>query len=461
MACTCTSTPTKICTPITAGSQTICNCIESKPPIPCAGEIIDLGNNTWICRDTQTVATSECSEVSCDEANGFVYNPVTNKCEKTVTSPPCAGGYVFNPITEECEPPGVDPTPMCPPGSTYNFSTNTCTTSSLSPAIVNTTTACKADIVILVSPCSDPNITLRRKAFYEQLITNLTPGLNSGDIRLQVMVSSVAAPPSVVRLLAGTGTFSGQPGGAAAFFQSLSSTFSSATSSCNVGNSTARGMIAAMAPLYVNDNVVNSGTLVPTRTNVRKILIMLTRFPDDLYGVVPNVTFGSCVSNDISNYLGHYPTSYYYYNAMRYAVNTAVCLKFSTNPGLKIFTATDGDIGSTSLWGGATGENQFYTDIRNAGAAPVYAINNTNAVTLANQLYADILALPGTPAVCSETNSYSCPPGCTLVNTNQCRCETSTPPLVTCDPSCDIVANGTNADCVCSISSVPNQCGDC
>ena len=455
MACTCTSTPTKICTAVTAGGQTLCNCVESKPPVPCTGELVDLGNDTWICRNTETATPFECSEITCDEANGFVYNPVTKKCEKTTVTPACSEGFTYDPLSDPPCIPAPSATPMCPPGYTYTPGSGntpgTCSSTTTSLATVTSTQACRADIVILASPCSDPNITLRRKAFYEQLITNLALNLDSGDIRLQLMLSTVASSSEVIKLFSGTGNFGGSPTTASQYFISRSSTFSSANSACNTGTSNARGMIAAMSPLYVNDNLVN-GALVPTRTNVKKILIILTRNPDELYGVVPNFTFGSCVSNDISNYLGHYPTSYYYYNAMRYAVNTAVCLKFSTNPGIKIFTATDGDIGSSSSWGGATGENQFYTDIRNAGAAPVYAINNTNAVTLANQIYADILALPGTPALCSQINSYSCPPGCTLVNTNQCQCLTTVPTAVECAAPCVISPpSGTDSNCTCSI----------
>jgi hypothetical protein len=147
---------------------------------------------------------------------------------------------------------------------------------------------------------------------------------------------------------------------------------------------------------------------------------------------------------------------------MRRAVNQAKCL-IAANPALEIFVASNGVIGGNySLWGGLTKVQQYFNNVKSAGT--VYNIDNTNAVTLANGLYADMLALPaktGAPAVCSTTTTYSCPPGCTLVNGDECRCQTSTPPLVTCDPSCTIEPDGDNANCVCSISSVPNQCGDC
>ena len=452
MACTCTSTPTKICTPITVGTQTRCNCVESKPIVPCPGELVDLGNGVWVCRITETTPTLECTVDSCDEANGFIYNPITQKCERTTITPACAEGFTYDPLSDPPCVPIPTATPMCPPGYTYapgsGNTPGTCSATTSSPATVTITNACKADIIILTSPCSGPSVALRRQAFYDQLITNLTPGLDSGNIRLQVMTSSVASSPGVVQLLSGTGNYGGQPNGASGFFQNVNFT----AGICNAGNSTARGMIAAMAPLYQNTNIVNS-TVVPSRTNVRKIIIMLTDTPDWLLGVIPNVTFGSCVSNDLTNYLSHYPTSYFFYNAMRYAVNTAVCLK-NNNPALEIFTATDGNIGSTSSWGGATGENNFYTDIRSAGIT--YAINNTNAVTLANQLYADILALPGTPAVCSTTNSYSCPSGCTLV-IDQCQCLVTVPTAVDCVSPCTISPASGNSNCVCSIPS-PTLC---
>jgi hypothetical protein len=451
MACICTSTPTKICTPTTVGGQEVCNCIESKPPVPCTGELVDLGNDTWVCRDTQTVATLECSEVSCDEANGFVYNPVTNKCEKTTITPACSPGFTYDPLSDPPCVPAPTTTPMCPPGYTYapgsGNTPGTCSATTTSPATVTSTQACKADILLLVSPCYTPT---RRQAFYDQLIANLTPGLDSGNIRFQYMDSSISNTGSstTVRLLSGTGNFAGQPGGASGYFSR--GVFNGSTCQINVGNSIAKKMLLAMLPLYVNDNIVNSGTLAPVRTNVKKIIIVLTDTPDYFASAPTPSSFGPCVSNDPTNFLNHYPTSYGDYTAMRYAVNSAQCLK-NNYPTLRIFTVTDGNIGGSN-WGGATGQNQYYTDIRNAGASPVYIINNTNGATIANQLYADILALPGTPAVCSQTNSYSCPPGCTLVNTNQCSCLTTVPTTVDCAAPCTISPpSGTSSNCVCSI----------
>lgn len=454
MACTCVSTPTKICTETTAGGQTLCNCIESKPPVPCAGELVDLGNGNWICRNTETATTFECSTITCDEANGFVYNPVTKKCEKITVTPACSEGFTYDP---ESDPPCVpEPiaTPMCPPGYTYTPGSGntpgTCSNTTTSPAAVTPNTACKADIVLLVSPCYTP---ARRQAFYDQFIANITPGLDSGNIRFALLNSSVSINSTATfnqnfRLISGTGTIGGQPNGASGYFQN--SLFNAPVCQINVGNCIALNMLGAMNALYINDNLVNSGNLVPVRTNVRKIIIVLTDSPD-YYATAPTpYSFGPCISNDNTNYLGHYPTSYSNYTAMRAAVNTAQCLK-NNYSALNIFTVTDGTIGGSG-WGGATGQNQYYTDIRNAGASPVYVVNNTNGVAIANQLYADILALPGTPAICSTTNSYSCPPGCTLVNTNQCQCLVTVPTTVDCAAPCTISpASGLGVNCVCSI----------
>jgi len=454
MACTCTSTPTKICTPITAGSQTICNCIESKPSVPCPGELVDLGNGVWVCRTTETTPTLECTVDSCDEANGFIYNPITQKCERTTITPACAEGFTYDPLSDPPCVPIPTATPMCPPGYTYTPGSGntpgTCSGTTSSPATVTITNACKADILILLSPCYIPS---RRQAFWDQLIANLTPGLDSGDIRFQYMDSSISTNNSVVRLFAGTGTFAGQPGGASGFFSR--GVFNQPTCQINVGNSIAKKMLLAMNPLYINDNVVNSGTLVPVRTNVRKIIIVLTNSPDYFASAPTPSSFGPCVSNNGANFgTPGYPTSYGDYLAMRNAVNSAQCLK-NNYPALRIFTVTDGNIGGSN-WGGVTGQNQYYTDIRNAGAAPVYLVNDTNAVTVANQLYADILALPGTPAVCSTTNSYSCPSGCTLV-IDQCQCLVTVPTAVDCVSPCTISPASGNSNCVCSIPS-PTLC---
>lgn len=471
MACTCVSTPTKICTEITAGGQTLCNCVESKPPSSCAGEIVQLNDGTWICRTIQTATTLECSTVSCDEADGFVYNPITNKCEKTVTSPPCAGGYVFNPITEECEPPGVVPTPMCPPDSIYNFITNTCTTFPLSPAIPTTIDSCKADIIILNSVCPGPNIPQRRKAFIDKFIDNIALGLDnaSGDYRLQILTCTHTTPNITFKLISGSTGFNITTGvrvNKASEYFKYGSFDSSA--SCNQPNTIYKGLTDAARVLYTSESIVN-GNVVPARTGVRKIIILVADGPDTVFQAlsIPTPSFNGCVANNTNNYpvppaTGNYPSSIVCYKEMRTAVNQAKCL-INANSTLEIFVASDGlSYTDISFFGGPTKIQQYFNDVKSAGI--VYNINNTNAATLADQLYADMISLPATPtkpAICSSRTLYSCTEGCVLVNTNQCKCEVSTPPLITCDPSCNIVANEDNADCVCSISSVPNQCGDC
>lgn len=448
MACICTSTPTKICTPITVGSQIVCNCIESKPSVPCPGELVNLGNDVWVCRTTETTSTLQCTVESCDEANGFIYNPITQKCEKTIIIPACSPGFTYDPLSDPPCVPAPTATPMCPSGYTYTPGSGntpgTCSATTTSPATVTITNACRIDIVLITSPCSGPSVALRRQAFYDQLIANLTPGLDSGNIRLQTLTSTKdSTVASSLPLISGTTTYNGVSG-ASAYFESINFT----AGVCQ-GNNNARGMMAAMKTLFENQARVNN-VLVPSRTGVRKIIIMLTDYPDWFPGNINTYTFGACSTYPFTDISGHYPTTITYWRYMRMAANAAICLK-TNYPELEIFTATDGDIGSTSNWGGATGENNFYNDIRSAGASPVYAINNTNAVTLANQLYADILALPGTPAICSQTNSYSCPSGCTLV-IDQCQCLVTVPTTVDCDAPCTISPpSGASSNCVCSI----------
>lgn len=468
MPCICTSTPTKICTPTTVGSETVCNCIESKPPVPCTGELVDLGNDTWICRDVQTATPIDCSIVTCDEANGFVYNPVTNKCEKTTTTPACSEGFTYDPLSDPPCVPEPTATPMCPPGYTYapgsGNTPGTCSSTTTSPATVTISPeACRVDIILITSPCFGPNVALRRQAFYDQLITNLTPGLNSGNIRLQTLPSTRSSlNVSNFALISGTTTYNGISG-ASAYFQSINFTnpvCDGFTNGQPNGTSNARAMTEAMNTLFQNQARVNN-VLVPSRTDVRKIIIMLTDYPDRFPpSSVVTFTFGPCSTFPFTDINGNYPTTILYWRQMRCAVNVAICLK-TNYPELEIFSVTDGNIGSTTDWGGATGENNFYNDIRSAGNAPVYAINNSNAVTLANDLYNDILSLPTTPtksAICSTTNSYSCPPGCTLVNTNQCSCLVTIPTTVDCAAPCTISpASGTGSNCVCSIPA-PTLC---
>jgi hypothetical protein len=445
-----------------------CDCIYKQDP-SCSGEIVNIGNDVWVCRQVDVQPTVDCSIVTCNEAQGYTYNSITNKCEKIVTSPPCAGGYVFNTETQECEPPAIDPVPMCPEGSVYNFETNTCTTLELSSAIENTTTACKADIIILLSVCPGNNPSVRRKPFIDRLIDNISAGLDNsvGDYRVQVMTTTHTPLRSAVQLYSGSTGFQGQSGfvtNASDYFKSFSY---NPTGTCNQSNAIYKGLTDAANALYTANSRVNGDNTLP-RTGVRKIIILVTDTPDWI-STAPASTpsFNGCFANNSANYpvppaTGHYPNTFAYVNEMRIAVNQAKCL-LQNNPALEIFVASNGIAsGSLSLWGGTTVVQQYYDDLKSAGT--VYNIDNSNAVTLADKLYDDIIALqaePGAPAVCSETTVYSCPQGCTLVNTNQCSCEVSTPPEITCDPSCDIVADGDNANCVCSISSVPNQCGDC
>lgn len=462
MACICVSTPTKICTEIIAGGETLCNCVESIPPVPCAGELVQLSNGTWICRDTETATTVDCSIVACDEANGFVYNPVTNKCEKTTTTPACSEGFTYDPLSDPPCVPEPTATPMCPPGYTYapgsGNTPGTCSSTTTSLATVTSTTACRADIVLLVTPCTGN--PANKQAFYNQLITNLTPGLNSNDIRLQIMVSTPDPSNQTFRLYSGTGTFGGVSGGAAAFFASL--TFFGTSTACpsNPGVDCAQGMLSTILPLYVNDNIVNSGTLGLTRPNVRKIIILLSSIPDFSSVSAPGVftNFTSCSSGDVTTNLGNnYPNTFLYYNYMRNAVNTATCLK-NNYPSLEIFSVFDGlpPGFNPNLWGGNAKIQQWYTDLKSAGI--VYNVNNTNTVTLANDLYADIIALPGTPAICSTTNSYSCPPGCTPVNNTQCSCLVTVPTTVECAAPCTVSPpSGASSNCVCSIPA-PTLC---
>jgi len=447
-----------------------CDCIDKQNPLPCSGELVNLGNDVWVCRDIDIQPTIDCSIVTCNESEGYTYNPVTNKCEKIVTYPPCAGGYVFNPETQECEPPALEPVPMCPEGSVYNFETNTCTTVELSPATENTATACRADIIILLSVCPGNNPSVRRKPFIDRIIDNIAAGLDNsvGDYRVQVMTTTHTTSSSTVQLYSGSTGFNGQSGfvtKASDYFKSFSY---NPAGTCNQSNAIYKGLTDAANVLYTAPARVN-GVNTPSRTGVRKIIILVTDTPD-IISTAPASTpaFGGCFANNTANYpvppaTGNYPNTFLAYEEMRIAVNQAKCL-VAANPALEIFVASNGVTsgGSLSFWGGTTTVQQYYNDVKSVGS--VYNIDNSNAVTLANNLYADMIAIPaatGAPAVCSTLTTYSCSEGCTLVNGDECACEVSSPPEITCDPSCDIVADGDNANCVCGISSVPNQCGDC
>jgi hypothetical protein len=410
--------------------------------------------------------------VSCNEVQGYVYNPVTNKCERTVTSPACAPGYVlvFNSETDlwECQPPADEPVALCEPGWTYDAATNTCSEINTSSATATPVTSCRADIIILISPCPGTNPTIRRKKFINRLIDNIAVGLNSttGDYRLQVLTMGASSTSQTVKLFSGPGDWQGVPGGTAGYFKSIA--YDNATQ-CNQQNIIYQGLTYAADKLHTAESIIRPLTgsanqlTQPSRTNVRKIIILVTDFPDYLNnGINFTPAFGTCVANNTNDYpvppaTGHYPNSIFFSQAMRTSVNQAKCL-IQNLPSLEIFVAAD-----TATRSGETNAQRmtYYTDVRSAGAP--YIINDSNAETLADALIDDLVTLPSStfkPAICSTVNTYTCPSGCTLVGT-QCRCMVTQPALLVCDPTCSIVPDGINANCVCSISSVPTQCGTC
>ena len=187
MACTC---PDESCTQIIIGGTTYCDCLVSQDgSCPEGSEIVNIGEGVLVCRTIQSIEPTPCGIVTCDTANGFVYNPVTEKCEKITLSEPCGSGYIFVPTNDgvgKCVPALSPGTLLCPEGYTYDSVNKRCTKITSTPAESVSITSCKADIIIVQGINST---TLEyEKIFINRFIDNISTYLNSTshDIRVGV-----------------------------------------------------------------------------------------------------------------------------------------------------------------------------------------------------------------------------------------------------------------------------------
>jgi hypothetical protein len=455
MACTCLNND---CTQVTIEGVVYCDClVTQEPSCPEGSTLVNLGDGNMVCRKVATTIPTPCGTFSCDTANGYVYNPDTNKCEKKVLSEPCPPGYVFVNTDDgkgKCVPPGGTGTLICPTGYTYDG--NSCKKITTVSATPSTVTSCKADIVLLTG--INPNTLSREATFVNKFIDNITTGLNNNlthDYRVGQLFCSATTSNSPTYLYSGTKT-SPPPGTtittASAYIKSLFPTAGSNQNNCII-----KGLTNAVKTLYTSSTINMNGGTLPVRNNVRKIIVLITEMGPTS---VCSGSFGSCVSNDQSNYMGHYPSNTGGYLELRKTINLAKCL-ISNYPNLEIFVVNTDSTPHLPSWFFGL-EQQFFFDIKSSGS--VYIVNNnTDAVNKANLIVSDIQALTAktnAPAVCTTFTEYSCPIGDILVNGNQCQHLDIQEPLP-CNSTCTITPSGDNAVCTCTLPEVPTNCGTC
>ena len=456
MACICTG---EDCTPITIDGVVYCDClVKQDPSCPEGSVLTNLGDGIMVCRQIANVPPTPCGSATCDTANGYIFNPDTNMCEKKVLSEPCPPGYTFVNTDDgkgKCVPPSGEGTLLCPDG--YTYENGTCKKVTSNPAIETTTTTCKADIVIVAGV--NPATLAHESTFVNTFIDQIASGLDNNtthDFRVGHATCSTSNTNAQTYLYSGT-TIAPAPGTttptASSYIKSLFPTAAS-----NQYNCIANGLGKAAKTLYTSTTLDFNGGTLPSRTGVRKIIVLITQIGPTVANQCIGF-YGSCTNNNQSDYMGHYSSSIgnTFYIQMRETVNFAKCL-VATYPDLEIFVVnTD----STNHTGFANTEGQFFFDVKSAGT--VYIANNgTEAVTQGNKLYADLATLgakPNAPAVCASFTSYSCPIGQSLVGTNCQGIDIKTP--LPCDPTCSIVPSGDNALCVCTLPSIPTLCGTC
>lgn len=457
-SCTC-SDPS--CTEVTIDNVVYCDCLVSQEATcPPGSQLVNLGDGNMVCRSIDIIDPIPCGTVVCDTANGFAYNPLTQKCEKTILTEPCGEGYVFVPTSDgvgQCVPEATG-VQMCPDGYAYDSINNRCTKTISTPANETTVTTCKADIVFVNGHNPDKNFD--EKAFIDAFIDSIAPSLDSTSHDLRIGVTNCFQNVATNYNWDMPYLYSGpscSPGGganpASVFIKSLYP-----TPATNQPNVIVQGITRGARALYNTQTVTAGGVLLPSRTGVRKILVLISEHgptASGLYSVVPS---GSCLGTDTTNYAGHYPAASNMYLEMRKAVNQAKCL-LAANPTLEIFSVWSGTDGNPIIW--ANLEGQFFFDMKSAGS--VYQIVGGNGATGGYDFKDDLFSLGpksgGVPAVCGTSITYSCPIGETLVGTNCETLDTQTP--TTCDPTCTIVPSGQNAICQCVLPSVPTLCGSC
>lgn len=470
MACVC---PDESCTQIVIGEVTYCDCLVSQTgTCPDGSELVDIGGGVMVCRTVVSVEPLPCGIITCDVANGYVYNPDTQKCEKRVSTDPCPPGYEFVPTDDgvgKCQAVGGGTGELvCPDG--YTYYNGQCTKITSTPAAATViSSGCKADIVVAFGITN--SVTPAHQAtFMHRFIDNIATGINSVtyDYRVGVVSCDQQANPYSISMYSGNGNNYTNAGGtasatsASAWLKQYFPTPNTPTPTRT--NSIAQGLTVATRMLYQGQtNTGNSGPgLLSARTGVRKIIVLITDRGPTSVGTYTITPFGLCNGANTSTYSANYPQyaplNFTASKEMSRTINQAKCL-LANNPALEIFVVNIGTAGDPAFFGGK--EGQFYFDVKSAGS--VYNANPGNAVALADTLTADFLALAAktnAPAVCGNiTINYACPIGQTLVG-DQCQALDVQNASI-CNAPCNIVLDGDNARCVCPPGEIPTSCGTC
>jgi len=450
MACICSGVS---CTQVVVSGITYCDCLVSQDATcPEGSQLINLGDGNIVCRSTEIVDTLPCGTITCDTANGYSYNSITQKCEKTVLSEPCGPGYIFVPTSDgvgSCVPEATGVL-LCPEGYTYDSINKRCTKIIINSANETTVEKCQADIVFVNGINATSNFD--EKAFVDTFIDSIAADLDSTSYNFRIGVTHCGITSSNNNgdkpyLYSGPNTSPGTSVDPTSVVIKSSYPTPAITSAAQP-NTITQGLTRAARALYESNTITASTYLLP-RTNVRKIIVLITEHgpgASTTYSVIPS---GSCTANNTNDYMGHYPASGSYpWQEMRKAVNQAKCL-LAANPTLEIFCVWSGPDGNP-IWAGK--EPQFFFDIKSAGS--VYHINGGGGATAGSQFRDDLFSL-----VCGITTTYTCPIGQTLVGTN---CQgLDVQPAGNCDSTCTIIPSGDNALCQCVLPSVPTLCGSC
>ena len=488
MACVC---PDESCTQVVVAGVTYCDCLVSQDATcPEGSELTDVGNGVLVCRTKTIIEPQPCGILTCDVANGYVYNPTTQKCEKKVTSDPCPVGYEFVPTPNGvgiCQAVGGSTGELvCPDGYTYDNGQCTKVTSSPAAATV-VTNSCKADIIILNGLRS---VTPQHHVdFVHRLIDNFKPQLHTLTFDYRVAIDPITG----IKFISGTGdkyTNSGNTvikPSAAEYLKHWCAPRSTPHPNPNVVNKYIDDLREAAAAMgndggtnlntgTINGQTYDLGNNGYNRPNARRIVVIVAQFPPDFTGT-DSLTWGMCYPNSSaysSNYPQYAPVNFPASKEMSRTLNFAKCLVaqgyfddiFVVDANSSGYGVVNDDVRDNGVVAGANfyggKEEQFYSDLKTTGV--VYKVNSSNYATMADKLAADILALGpksnGRQGVCgSVITTYTCPPGQTLVG-DQCQTldiKNAKP----CNTPCTLTPDGINARCTCSAGTTPTTCGTC
>jgi len=452
MACTCATG----CTLIEIAGISYCDCPVIQDQICPTGYVLtNLGGGNMVCRQIDIIDSIPCASITTKASDGYEYNSLTQKAEKTILTEPCPPGYQFVPTSDgfgKCIPPAGPGTLLCPTGYTYNAIDKTCVKVTSSSATATSSIRCNADIVFLRG--KNPNSVLSESLFVNAFIDSIILQLDSNTHQYRIGIADCTEDVSSNQQYLYTGQYTNAVEGYNNTSSLIKSKFPTAATS--QPNLISNGLNNALVMLQTSPTIVD-GVIIPSRTTARKIIVLLTEYGPTSSGVY-NVNSGSCIGDDTIDHTGHFGTSTFTWKSeMIKTINHAKCL-ITNNPNLEIFVVWSGVETDPTSWGGK--EGQFFFDLKSAGI--VYNINNINANPSALVFKNDLLALQsktGAPKVCGTVISYTCNVGETLTGTS-CNIIDIQPALL-CDSSCTIVASGSNALCVCTEPELPTNCGDC